>query len=108
MTRSYSDPFCCAVKCPLEPASRSAPGRPAVSQSVLRAATEEAQARDLRKDSCTSIDDVIAIVDEFRRIEATEKGRNPLSRLPALSKSTTRNVVMQVAPVKFEWRRPKQ
>ena len=101
MTQSYSDPLCSAVKCPLEPASRSAPGRPAaVSQSVLRAATEEVEARDLRKDSCTSTDDVIAIVDEFRRIEATEKGRNPLARLPALSKSTKRNVVMQVARVK--------
>ena len=101
MTRSYSDPLRSAVKCPLEPASRSAPDRPAaVSQSVLRAATEEAEARDLRKDSCTSTDDVIAIVDEFRRIEAAEKGRNSLARLPALSKSTKRNVVMQVAPVK--------
>ena len=101
MTRSYSDPLCSAVKCPLEPASRSALGRPAaVSQSVLRAAIEEAEARDLRKDSYTSTDGVIAIVDEFRRIEATEKGRNPLTRLPALSKITKRNEVMQVAPVK--------
>ena len=101
MTRPYSSPSCSAARCRLQSSIRLLPGRPpAVSERVIILAREEAVARDLRKDSCTSTDDVIAIVDMFRRIEATEMGLNPLAALPTVSPSTKRNLVHRIAPIR--------
>lgn len=70
-----------------------------MSSSVISAARAEAVARDLRKDSCTSTDDVMDLVDHFRREEVVQQGLNPLARLPPLSASTKRKVMKTVAPV---------
>lgn len=79
---------------------RNTPGRPvSVSESVINAAREEAGAKDLRKDSCTSADEVMALVDVFQRQEKTRLGRNPLAMLPPLSSSTRRKIARRVAPI---------
>lgn len=101
MTRPYSSPSCSAARYRLQSAIRPSPGRPpAVSERVILAAREEAVARDLRKDSCTSTDDIIAIVDEFRRIEVSEMGGNPLAELPTVSRSTKRFLRLRIAPIR--------
>lgn len=75
-------------------------GRPrAISQEVINEAIAAAEERDLRKDSCTSGADVMAVVDGFRRQEQTQLGRNPHARLPKLSRSTCARVVREVTPV---------
>ena len=75
-------------------------GRPrAVSNKVIELAIAAAEERDPRKDSCTSSADVMSVVDEFRREEQTELGRDPYARLPVLSYSTCARVVREVVPV---------
>ena len=54
-------------------------GQPrAVSNDVIEDAIAAAEERDLSKDSCTSGADVMSVVDEMRREELTQLGRNPL------------------------------
>ena len=98
---SHSTPSCSAARYRLQSANRPLPSRPAaVSERVILAAREEAVARDLWKDSCTSTDDIIAIVDEFRRIEVSEMGGNPLADLPTVSPSTKRIWRLRIAPIR--------
>lgn len=59
----------------------------------------DAEQRDLMKDSCTSLRDVMDIVDRLRREEELKMGRNPLANLPVLSYSTMRKVALKIAPV---------
>ena len=70
-----------------------------MSNRVIEQAIAAAEKRDLRKNSCTSSADVMSVVDEFRREEQTELGRNPYALLPVLSDSTCARVVREVAPV---------
>ena len=66
---------------------------------MIELAIAAAEERDPRKDSCTSSADVMSVVDEFRREEQTELGRDPYARLPVLSYSTCARVVREVVPV---------
>lgn len=70
-----------------------------MSSGVISAARAEAVARDLRKDSCTSTEDVMNLVDHFRREEVSQQGLNSLARLRPLSASTKRKVMKTIAPV---------
>lgn len=75
-------------------------GRPrAVSNDVIEDAIAAAEERDLNKDSCTSGADVMSVVDEMRREELTQLGRNPHATLPVLSRSTRARLVRRVTPV---------
>ena len=66
---------------------------------MIEEAIAAAELRDLRKDSCTSGADVMSVVDELRREEQTQLGRNPHACLPVLSRSTRARVVRKITPV---------
>jgi hypothetical protein len=70
-----------------------------VSAEVIALATRIAEERDLMKDSFSSIDDVMATVNELRRDELEKEGKNPHATLPVLSKSTTYRIVNLITPV---------
>lgn len=70
-----------------------------ISDNIIRDAVVTAENRDLMKDSCTSIGDVMEIVNTLRSEEVEKMGKNPLAELPKLSYSTMRKVALRVAPV---------
>ena len=75
-------------------------GRPAsVSMEVITAASLIAEERDMMKDSFASNEDLMSVVDSLRREEREKLGKNPLARLPVLSKSTTTKIVKLITPV---------
>ena len=75
-------------------------GRPAsVSMEVITAASLIAEERDMMKDSFASNEDLMSVVDSLRREEQEKLGKNPLARLPVLSRSTTTKVVKLITPV---------
>ena len=78
-------------------------GRPrSVSDQVIAEATAAAEEKDLRKDSCTSGADVMAVVDDFRREELANSGLNPYVALPVLSRSTRARLVKKVTPLRIK------
>lgn len=80
--------------------SRPPVGRPpAVSEAVISASRTEALTKDLEKDSLTSVDDLMEMVDRHRISEEEAQGRNPLARLRPLSASTQRKLVKRIAPL---------
>ena len=72
---------------------------PAVSEDVISKAVAIAEERDLSKDSCTSNADVMSIVNDLRREEQEELGRNPFAVLGRFSRSTVGKIVRQITPV---------
>lgn len=75
-------------------------GRPAsVSIEVITAASLIAEDRDMMNDSFASNEDLMSVVDSLRREEQEKQGKNPLARLPVLSKSTTTKIVKLITPV---------
>jgi hypothetical protein len=72
---------------------------PAASEHVISKAVAVAEERDLSKYSCTSNAEVMSIVNDLRREEQEELGRNPFAVLRRFCKSTVGKIVRQIKPV---------
>jgi hypothetical protein len=72
---------------------------PAASEHVISKAVAVAEERDLSKYSCTSNAEVMSIVNDLRREEQEESGRNPFAVVRSFSRSTVGKIVRQITPV---------
>ena len=76
------------------------PGRPPTfSKAVIAASLAEAVQRDLEKDSLTSTEELMTLVEKHKTNEEEAQGRNSLHRRRPVSATTQRKTVKRITPV---------
>ena len=79
---------------------RSTAGRPPTfSEAVIAASLAEAVQRDLGKDSLTSMEELMTLVEKHQSNEEEAQGRNSLNRRRPVSATTQRKTVKRITPV---------